>query len=74
MRPLPRAAEECLPRGLVAMNGGHFEVVPRRPVEVHGNGSQAERLGDRPSDRFEQCREILTRPQEAGDFEESPQR
>ncbi len=74
MRTLARVADERRARVLVAVHDDDLEVVPRRPVKVHRDRAEAERLADRPGDRIEQRREIFTRPQEAGHLEEAPQR
>jgi hypothetical protein len=69
-----RGAEQHLAGALVAVDRGHLEVVPGRPVEVDRDGAVAERLADRARDGVEQRGKILTRPQKAGDLDEAPQR
>ena len=69
-----RVAEQRRSSFLVPVDGRHLEVVPRRPVDVDSDGAVAERLADGSGDSVEQRRKILTRPQEAGDLDEAPQR
>ena len=51
--------EQRVARLFASVDGGHAEVVERRPVEVQDDRTELERLGDSPDDRREHAVEIL---------------
>src|SRR4051812_11751517 len=66
-------AEQRLPRALAAVDGGHLEVVPCRPVEVDDDRAEAEGVRDRGRQGVEQARQVLLVVDEALDVEQGTQ-
>ena len=67
------AEQRLARRGVVALDHHDLVVVPRRPVDVHDDGEEAERLRHGGGDLLEQVLQIGARAHDRGHVEQRPQ-
>ena len=72
-RALAGVAHQALARLRAAVHGRDGEVVPRGPVEVDGDGREAERARDRPGDGREQIIQLVLTPDKPRHLEKASQ-